>query len=305
MTWLLVALATVAVTPFLREWLRPRMGSRARRSAPGDFVTLSRGVTHYRWKGPEDGPVAVCIHGLTTPGFVWDPIADGLAARGHRVLVYDLYGRGYSDRPRGTQDADFFIAQLTELLAALEVTGKPMILGYSMGGAIAAAYAARHPDRVRRLVLLAPAGMDHDLGPAARLMANLGLFGTWLMLLVYARSYKRATDAERGIEGRIKGVVDMQQAELRYRGFVPSVLASLRGILDEPLDDAHRAVCRAGIPVLAIWGAEDEVIPIDGKARLEDWNPRARHRVIDGASHALAYTHPDEVLAAVDAAADT
>jgi len=301
MKWLLAVLAALAVVPFLREWLRPRMADGARQSAPGRFANLSRGLTHYRWLGPEDGPVAVCVHGLTTPAYVWTPIAEGLAAKGFRVLVYDLYGRGHSDRPRGLQDADFLVGQLEELLASQEVTGDFTLLGYSMGGAIAASFTARHPDRVRQLVLLAPAGMGHDLGPAARLMAQLGIFGSWLMHLVYARSYRSATDAERTLESRIEGIVDLQQAELRYRGFIPAVLASMRGILDEPMADSHRKVCAAAVPVLAVWGGEDDVIPIAGKATLREWNPDARHAVIEGAGHALAYTHPDEVLSALDA----
>jgi pimeloyl-ACP methyl ester carboxylesterase len=66
-------------------------------------------------------------------------------AKGHRVLTYDLYGRGYSDRPGGEQDARFFIRQLEDLLEHQGVTQPVTLLGYSMGGAIGAAFAAKHP----------------------------------------------------------------------------------------------------------------------------------------------------------------
>ncbi|MFD1159761.1 alpha/beta fold hydrolase [Roseovarius aestuarii] len=300
MIWIALALLVALIAaPFLAEARRPKMTQAARASAPGEFASLSRGLTHFRWLGPEDGPVAVCVHGLTTPSFVWTPIAGGLAERGFRVLLYDLYGRGYSDRPRGAQDADFFVAQLEELLQNQKVEGKITLLGYSMGGAITAAFTAHFPDRVRQLVLLAPLGMGHDLGPIARLVINHNRLGTWLMMALYGKSYRQALEGERGLPSAVDGIVDLQMAELDFRGFRPAVLSSTRNIVDEDIEEKHRAICVAGVPVLAIWGREDEVIPIAGLDRLTEWNPDARQEVIDAAAHALAYTHSDQVLNAL------
>ena len=114
------------------------MDDAARAAAPGRIARLSQGATHYTWTGPENGPVAVCVHGLTTPLQAWDGIAARLAEAGYRVLAYDLYGRGYSDRPGGTQDSAFFLRQLDDLLADQGIAGDITLLGYSMGGAIAA-----------------------------------------------------------------------------------------------------------------------------------------------------------------------
>jgi pimeloyl-ACP methyl ester carboxylesterase len=300
--WLLAAAAAgVAVAPFLREALRPRMGATARARAPGAFATLSQGVTHYRWLGAAEGPVAVCVHGLTTPSFVWEGIARGLGRMGYRVLLYDLYGRGYSDRPRGAQDADFFVTQLEDLLDHQRVGDGVTLLGYSMGGAIATAFAARHAGRLQRLILLAPAGMKTDLGPVARLVVNHDWLGRWLMRAFYGRSFARAVEEERRLDSSVPDIVARQLAELHYRGFRRSVLASLRGILDADMEAAHRAVARTGLPVLAIWGREDAVIPISAMGRLAEWNRAARQEVIEDAGHAMAYTHTEEVLAIIGA----
>ncbi|WP_397542833.1 alpha/beta fold hydrolase [Roseovarius salis] len=296
-SWLLLAAGTAVVAwPFAVEGLRPRMNAARREAAPGQFARLSRGRTHYRWLGPADGPVVVCVHGLTTPSFVWGPIAEGLAAMGCRVLLYDLYGRGFSDRPGGAQDSAFFTEQLDELLEDQGVTGKVTLLGYSMGGAIVTAFAAQHAGRLRRLVLIAPAGLGHDLGPVARLAVNHDWLGRWLTLGFYPKSLRRATEAERGLPGQPEGMVDLQIAETRLRGFAPAILSSLRGVLDEDHDDAHRAVATAGVPVLAIWGEADEVIPLSCRDRLAALNPDADHEVIPGAGHAVAYTHAPGVL---------
>ncbi|VAV98288.1 Hydrolase, alpha/beta fold family [hydrothermal vent metagenome] len=301
MIWAIAIVAGIALGPFLREALRPRMDTLARRAAPGKFIELSQGVTHYQWLGADQGSVAVCVHGLTTPTFVWGPIARGLGALGYRVLVYDLYGRGFSDRPKGAQDAAFFNTQLEELLAALELGDDLTLLGYSMGAAIATGFAARHRERLRRMILIAPAGMGHDLGPVVRLVVNSGRFGDWLMLAFYGRSLRRSTEAERCLESAIEGVVDLQQNELKYRGFRPAVLSSIRGILSETQEAEHREISANSLPVLAIWGREDEVIPLAGKGKLAQWNPDAHHEVINDVGHCLAYTHPDEVLAVIGA----
>lgn len=244
--------------------------------------------------------MAVCVHGLTTPSFVWGPVAEGLGRMGYRVLVYDLYGRGFSDRPKGAQDSAFFNRQLEELLADQGVDGAFTLLGYSMGGAIGAAFAAAHPERVKQLVLLAPAGLGHDLGPVADLAVKYERFGRWMCYAFYPKSLRRATEAERGLPSAIPGMVDMQIAETRLKGFAPAVLSSLRGVLDEDLEGAHRSIAEAGTPVLAIWGEADEVIPLACKARLAEWNPGARQEVVPGAGHAVTYTHVDDVLAIVE-----
>jgi pimeloyl-ACP methyl ester carboxylesterase len=301
MIWVgLLALAGLVIAaPFLREAMKPAMTDQLRRDAPGDFVTLSRGITHYRWLGATRGPVAVCVHGLTTPSFVWQGIAAGLGTLGYRVLVYDLYGRGYSDRPDGPQDSAFFITQLEELLEDQGITGDFTLLGYSMGGAIATAFAALHPERLRALVLIAPAGLGHDLGRLAERVARGGPLAQWLMLAGFPRSFRKGCEAERHLPSSVPGIVDLQQAQLRYRGFVPAVSRSIAGMVSEDLTEEHADIAETRLPVLAIWGREDTVIPLRSMARLAEVNRSARQEVIEGAGHGLTYTHSDAVLAAL------
>lgn len=154
------------------------------------------------------------------------------------------------------------------------------LLGYSMGGAIAPAFAAAHPSRLCQLVLIAPVGLGHDLGPATRLLTNTGILGTWAMHTLYPRSFRRACESERTRPGQM---VDIQIAQLTRRGFVPVVLSSLRGIMDWPMRDIHRALTETGLPVLAIWGETDDIIPLSGREALSALNRRIR------LSYRLAY----------------
>ncbi|SEL42281.1 Pimeloyl-ACP methyl ester carboxylesterase [Roseovarius azorensis] len=301
MIWagLAFGLGVLIALPWLREAMKPVMDEAARRDAPGTFATLSRGVTHYRWLGAARGPVAVCVHGLTTPCFVWLGIAAGLGAMGFRVLIYDLYGRGYSDRPDCPQDSAFFVTQLEELLEDQGIDGDITLMGYSMGGAIATAFGALYPERLRQLVLIAPAGLGHDLGTLARLVVWGGLLGNWLMLALFPRSFRRGCEGERHLPGSVEGIVDLQQAELRWHGYVPAVRRSILGMVSEDMTGAHADIAEAGLPVLAIWGRDDSVIPIRSMARLSEINRNARQEVIEGAGHGLTYTHTDQVLHAM------
>jgi len=295
----LILVLLILALPLIVEVSRKPMNDRARANAPGDFATLPQGVTHYQWIGPIRGPVAVCVHGLTTPSFVWLGLAQGLAKMGFRVLIYDLFGRGFSDRIAGLQDKAFFLRQLDDLLEDQGVDGDITLLGYSMGGAIATSFAAAHPDKIRHLVLLAPAGMGLGSNRMIRFITRTKGIGDWLMLALFARQHRKGTEAERDLPTSVENIVDLQQNELRYRGFIPAVLSSMRGILSRPQKDEHNTVHQAGIPLLAIWGRKDNIIPLSAMGTLTQWSRHARQDTIDGAGHGLVYTHTSNVLASI------
>ncbi|WP_425039817.1 alpha/beta hydrolase [Primorskyibacter sp. S187A] len=291
-------IALVAVAPFAVELFRLDVAGR-RAGLPGRLLPLSRGLTYVREFGPEDGAPYLLVHGLTTPSFVFDAIVPALVARGHRVITYDHFGRGYSDRPRGLQDGRFYSSHINELRAALGIKGKIPMLGYSMGGAIVTDYAARHPDQVSELVLLAPGGMRADLGGLTRQVMQVPLLGDWMMHAFYPRAHRAGTEAERSLELQVDAIIDRQQDELNYRGFVPAVLSSVRGIMASPLRKEHSKIAAMDLPVTAIWGARDEVIPLSCKDMLSEWNSAVAHVVIADAGHGLAYTHAEAVIAAI------
>ena len=298
---LALLLSGAAVAPFAVEHYRAVMSDGRRGAAPGRFAELDQGVTHYHLIGPAEGPMIVCVHGLTTPSFVWAPLAKGLATAGFRVLVYDLYGRGFSDRPDALHDKAFFNQQLEDLLTYLEIDAPFYLIGYSMGGAIAAGFAASYPTRVRRVVLLASAGMTRIETPLLRFIRDRGVAGKWLMLAAYPTQLRRGIKTEREQTDVRPEISQGQEAQLDYRGFVPAVLSSLRGILRTPVEGEHLALRRNGLPVLALWGADDTVIPMGALGQLAAWNRDAIHEVIEGAGHGLPYTHTDEVLAQITA----
>ncbi|MFK7878679.1 alpha/beta fold hydrolase [Roseobacter sp.] len=300
MIWLLFIPVSILAYPWAIEAMRKPMNQKARAQAPGSFANLSQGVTHYQWYGADTGPVAVCIHGLTTPSFVWRGVAQGLVMMGFRVLVYDLYGRGFSDRPHGLQDRAFFMQQLADLLADQGLEDDITLLGYSMGGAISAIFAASQPDRIRQLILLAPAGMKPVQTGNLGFALKLPVIGAWLILSRYPAILRKAIATEKSGPNRVEGISDRQKAELNWRGFIRSVRASLTGLLSEDLANDHMTLKTEGVPLLAIWGAEDDVIPLTCADKLTDLNANAQNEAVEGAGHGLIYSHTADVLEHID-----
>jgi pimeloyl-ACP methyl ester carboxylesterase len=298
MGWLLLTIlaAIVATLPQQAE-ARRIPAERMRDAAPGRFARLSQGVTHYQWLGPVRGPVVVAVHGLSTPGPVFYAIARGLARIGYRVLIYDLYGRGYSDAPRGPQDRDFFLTQLQDLLAHQDLDADLTLLGYSMGGAIATAFAAAHPGRMKQLILLAPAGVRLREDRLTRFCRTTPVLGDWVHAVIAQRRDRRALRRQLGRDFDIEGIIELQLAEYAGRGFLRSVLSSRRHMLAEVQEADHRLLGREGVPVVGIWAETDTVIPLSALGTLTQWNRVVRQEVVPGAGHQIPFTHSRDVMA--------
>ncbi|WP_341367842.1 alpha/beta hydrolase [Yoonia sp. BS5-3] len=294
----LLIVLLVAFAPAIIERLRQTIGPKQRAGADGDFAQLSQGITHYKWVGPVRGPVAVLIHGLTSPSIALEGVAEGLGKRGYRVLTYDLYGRGLSDAAPGLQDRAFFLRQLTDLLDHLGLTEEITCVGYSMGGAIATAFAAQSPHRINRVILFATAGVETVESDFSKFCRNTPVLGDWVYGLV-ARGRILGQIPTDSANPYVERVLDAQRQELKRQGYLPAVLSSRRGMLAESMEKDHRKLGREDVPVVAIWAEQDEVIPISALGTLAQWNRLARQEVVAKADHAVPYTHPQELLDAV------
>ena len=293
---LVIAVAVLIAFPFAYEELRRPV---SRVYGDGASAKLPSGTTFYRWSGPEGGPVAVCVHGLTTPSIVFSGVSRALSALGYRVLVYDLYGRGLSDRPAGQQTPAFFLRQLRELLADQGVTGRYTLIGYSMGASIASALAAREGSRVDALVLLAPAGVKPVPALPYDSLLTLPVFGDWLMRLAGGWLLRRQLAAAGASPTMVPDLREKQIAETRTRGYLPAVLSARRHTLTRTHKTDHETIRDNGTPVLAIWGRDDSVIPIKTMGTLAHLNPDAHHVEIADAGHEFLQTHPSRVAEAL------
>jgi pimeloyl-ACP methyl ester carboxylesterase len=306
LNWLLVSLfviwlALLAVWPFYGERRRPVVGPTERHGADGEFAQLSQGVTHFRWVGPARGPVAIVIHGVATPMISMEAVAKGLGDIGYRVLMYDLYGRGLSDAPSGPQNRAFFLRQLSDLMAKHGLREDITIVGFSMGGSIATAFAAENTHCIKQVMLIATGGVVVKETWFTGFCRRTPLLGDWVHGMFAEGRIKRAIP-QRGQTKDVERVLRAQRRELNRRGYLPSLLASRRGMLSETHEKEHRQLGRKGIPVIAIWAAEDKVIPVQAIGRLAEWNRAVRQEVVPYADHAVPYTHGEQLVAALRAA---
>ncbi|KAI0176232.1 alpha/beta-hydrolase [Hypoxylon sp. FL1284] len=146
-----------------------------------DVVTPYGNIRVYEF-GPEDGRKVLFVHGISTSCMTLKEIAKPLAENGCRVMLFDLFGRGFTDAPGDVPyDTRLFVSQILLVLASspLAWTGRNglSVVGYSLGGGIAANFAATFPDMVETLILLAPAGLirAENIGRASRLVFTSGI----------------------------------------------------------------------------------------------------------------------------------
>lgn len=295
---LLVLLAAVAVAawPFVAGGMETRTlddAERARlsRERGFEFVQLSEGVTCFQWAGPPDAPVVVLVHGFTGPSAVWDNNFHAIAAAGFRVLRFDLFGRGYSDRPHLRYSADVFDRQLLELLDAFQVE-TAAVVGLSMGGAQTVHFVDRHPDRVRAFALLAPAGFRVDVPPAYAVLGWPGV-GEWVLQAFGDRKLPGAM-LRMGIPEGAPYRIDFM-AQMTYTGYKRALLSTCRNNPLLSLEPVYRRVGEMNIPAALIWGAADHVLPFEHAQRVKETIPHIEVHAIEGGSHTACYEMPDRV----------
>lgn len=294
MLWVFRILALIIVvalgTYSIAEMRLKPLNEDARAKAPGSFAALSDGQVHYRLEGPEDGPVLVLVHGFSTPNFIYQQNVEALTAAGFRTLRFDHFGRGWSDRPRTKYDIDFYDRTLIELLAHVGIDEPFGLAGLSMGGPIVAEFTARHPERVERLVLLVPAGLDTAGADSfsARLVRT-PVIGDWLWRMIGKNVLlgdPQYDESARAPENKLQGDVTEQ---FQYRGYLQALLSTLRHMPMSARDDTFRRLAETGIPVLAIYGEADETVLVSSAATLQSLIPEADVRIVEGGEHGLNY----------------
>ena len=137
------------------------------------LVGTSFGETFVRVSGPEDGPSLVLLPGDSENSLAWIPVIEAMSAE-HRTYALDhIFDNGRSVYTRQMRTPDDFVRWLDELFTALELNNLNL-MGHSYGGWQASLYALAHPERLEKLVLLAPASTV--LRPPLGLMVRAMLY---------------------------------------------------------------------------------------------------------------------------------
>jgi pimeloyl-ACP methyl ester carboxylesterase len=263
-----------------------------RAHAGGSFVRLSDGCTHYELGGPDSGEALVLVHGFSVPYFIWDPTFQALTAAGFRVLRYDLFGRGLSDRPRLNYDIELFVRQLGELVDDLAL-GTVSVAGLSMGGPIAGTFAARFPRRVSKLILVDPAGAKPISLSFLLNIARLPGMGEVLLGLFGSESLLNSIAADFFDPALVRMFQEKYRVQLQYRGFKRAILSSLREDMLGEFAGSYRRVAESDIPVLLVWGRNDRTVPFLHSRAMLNLIPGAEFHILENSSHIPHYEEPE------------
>jgi 3-oxoadipate enol-lactonase len=242
-----------------------------------------------------DGPWLALVHGLGYGRFGWGPFATLLAAR-RRLVLIDNRGIGESDQPPGPYSVDDMAGDVVAVLDHVGI-GECDVVGASLGGMVTLQVAASHPERLRRMVLIAATPGEPQGTP---------LPGTTVALL-RGQVQRGPRAARRSIEGALAPTTVASRPELVDR------LMALRREQAQP-GDAWRAQAAASdafalrsqlatlrTPALAIAGLDDAVIDPANTMTLAFALSEGRALYVAPAGHLCFWEEP-ELLA--DAVAD-
>ena len=273
---------------------RPAISAQARATLVKEnlaykFIDLPDGTVHYRLEGPADGPLVVLVHGFSTPSFVWNDYFDPLTRAGYRVLAYDNYGRGFSDRAKGPYNADLMDRELVNLLDAIAPDTNIDLVGYSMGGSIATIFAARHGTRVRSLTLIAPAGLGVATSPNVE-MIKRPMIGDWIVRLFGLKIFHDAAAEEAKLAPNPARFLADFDRQMDYSGFGEALLSTLRHYPLGTSEVAYREAGQSPRPVMVIWGEADVTVPFLYSKKLMELMPNTKLYSYEKLGHSIGFS---------------
>lgn len=276
---------------FAPQWLLQADLSRKALAAHVDEHSLQAGDTTWSYYAGGDGPIIVLLHGFDADKTEWLDVAAQLTPQFH-VIIPDLPGWGQSSRLPG---ADYSIGaeagRLQQFVQDIGIRGF-VLVGHGTGGAVAAVYAAEHPERVRELALLDAYGLKttHSAFDSASAAKELFEYDDRAGL-AHARSLLFANPPPE--HGRFADV--LVQRNRADRAFVQEQLAVLRQASQQQSVQAR--LSDLTMPVLGLWCRDDPVIDRSALDSLRDGLTRAAaisSSVLSGCRHMPMLEKPAE-----------
>lgn len=281
---------------------KPRASLEAKYAPPpSQFLDLMGLRLHVRDTGARDGPALLFVHGFGSSLHTWEELARGLDAT-HRVIRLDLPGFGLTGPdPTGDYSDARSFAVLLALMDRLGIA-RASVIGSSMGGRIAWGLAAAHPERVERLVLMAPDGFAspgrgyQGEGAAPPKMPWWAGLLPWvlpdrLLRPMLVRTYGDPTVLTEDLFARYR---DM----LRAPGVRQAILDRMKDSGISRPEDRLRSI---QMPVLLLWGELDRAIPASHAADYQRELRDSRLVVLPGVGHVPMEEAPAGTLTALRA----
>ncbi|OSC32248.1 alpha/beta hydrolase [Mycobacterium vulneris] len=257
----------------------------------------------YRDEG--DGEVLLLIHGMAGSSETWRSVIPPLSKK-FRVIAPDLLGHGESAKPRTDYSLGAFAVWLRDFLDELGVS-RATVVGHSLGGGVAMQFVYQHPDYAQRLILISSGGLGPDVGWVLRLLSAPG--AEFVLPIIAPPPVLSAGNKLRSWM-KAAGVRSPRGAELwsAYSSLSDgqtrqSFLRTLRSVVDyrgQAVSALNRLRLREDLPVMAIWGERDGIIPVDHAYAAHDARADTRLEVLPDVGHFAQVEAPEWVVELIE-----
>ena len=251
------------------------------------------------------GEVLLLLHGMAGSSQTWRSVIKPLSRR-FRVIAPDLPGHGESTKPRSDYSLGAFAVLLRDLLDELGVT-RATIIGHSLGGGVAMQFLYQHPDYAQRLILIGSGGLGPDVGLTLRLLSAPG--AELIMPIIAPRQVLTAGD--RVWSWLRKAGIEAPRGEEIWRSYSTfsdaptrqAFLRTLRSVVDyrgQAVSALNRLNTKTELPIMAIWGEKDAIIPVKHAYAAQQARPDIRLEVLAGVGHFPQVERPAEVVELIE-----
>ncbi|WP_420594187.1 alpha/beta fold hydrolase [Deinococcus sp.] len=248
-----------------------------------------------------EGPPVILLHGIGRSLEDFAPTFRALATS-RRVYAPDLIGFGHTDKPPVAYSLPGLARFVRHYLDTVGETRPAVLIGNSLGGAVAQMFAAMFPARASGLVLVNAAGFGREVALSLRLCAVPGL-GEWLLRPspAGARRVTRSLFASPAFATpeRIAHTLTLAQQPGAARAFL-SVLRSIgdvRGARIEWQTELARRLCALSRPTLIVWGDQDQILPAHHLQVARQAHPHARFHLFEQTGHLPQIERESEFIA--------
>ena len=255
----------------------------------GNYIELKNGYTYFEEanQDSETGTV-VLVHGFSVPSYIMETTFNSIEEKGFRVIMMDLYGRGFSDNPDLPQTDELRANQVIELLDKRNIK-KVSLVGLSNGGRIISKIAYLKPEIVNELFYIASSGFyeypdtnDRDV--------------TLNEINDLIKSYPEMAMGQKNDffnPGQYSDWIDKYQELQKYKGFARALISTTKNLVT--LDYVHNKIDSLNIPVYTFWGEFDTVVIYDEfKDRLNRVLPNRTEFFISNSGHLPHMENQDE-----------
>ena len=253
-------------------------------------VTPER-LIHYTDHAPlgASNGTAIFIHGSGPGASGWSNFKHNVSAfqeAGYRCIVYDQWGYGKTSKPQDVDHTlDFFVDGLVSLMDSADVANA-VLVGNSLGGAVALGLALRHPERVEKLILMAPGGIesreDYFSMPGIQAMVKYPMGSPEFTKEVLAQLLTQLVYDPVNVDEEL---VDERWATLETQN--AHVLATMQ------IPDLSDQLASININTLVFWGTEDRFCPVSGTWKILQMKGHVQAELVNYCGHWVMSEYPE------------